>query len=263
MSDSMEVNFRDFSARVRSTPEYRNFWDDVDNEKWEKNTLEVISKVLSEGGLYIDIGAWIGPTVLKASGYADKIIAYEPDPVSWVELKENIGLNNLDFIELYNVALFDKQGEMSFGGGRSGALGMSVSTLMSGERGIKVAVLDINQELEKKGFRDAKLIKIDTEGAEYTIVPCIEHFLASSKPSLLLSCHSRRISGDLGLLGRIRHFFKRYRIAGILNTYKYRFVEIKNQWVNFSFFHLLKFLFSPRKNYEFFVSETHSFPKTI
>ena len=206
MTDSREVDFSDFKVSVKSTSEYQDFWDDVSKGKWEKNTLEIISRVLKEGGLYVDIGAWIGPTVLKASGYADKIIAYEPDPISWVELEENIRLNKLDFIELNNVALFDKQGEMSFGGGRSGALGMSVSTLMSGERGIKVTVLDINQELEKKGFRDAKLIKIDTEGAEYTIVPSIENFLVSNKPSLLLSCHSRRISGDLGLVGRIRHF---------------------------------------------------------
>jgi FkbM family methyltransferase len=263
VTDSREVDFSDFKVSVKSTSEYQDFWDDVSKGKWEKNTLEIISRVLKEGGLYVDIGAWIGPTVLKASGYADKIIAYEPDPISWVELEENIRLNKLDFIELNNVALFDKQGEMSFGGGRSGALGMSVSTLMSGERGIKVTVLDINQELEKKGFRDAKLIKIDTEGAEYTIVPSIENFLVSNKPSLLLSCHSRRISGDLGLVGRIRHFFKRYRIAGILNTYNYKFVEVKNQWISFSFFQQLKFLFSPRKNYEFFVSENHSISRIV
>jgi FkbM family methyltransferase len=254
LEDIKVVDYGDSKVNVKPTLEYRDFWDMVSKGKWEKNTLLVIAQVLEKGGSYVDIGAWIGPTIFKAARFADKIIAFEPDPISSIELEDNIKLNNFNFIELHNVALFNKNGEMNFGGGGSGKLGMSVSTLMSGERGLKVIVRDIRQELEKDDFFNARLIKIDTEGAEYTIIPHIKDFLFSKKPNLLLSCHSRRISGDLGFMGRIRHFIKRCTVAKILSVYRHKYIQKDDQWIEFSKFQFLKFVLSPRKNCEFFVS---------
>jgi FkbM family methyltransferase len=263
MSKLMVVDFGDSQVNVRPSPEYKSFWDGINNKNWENNTLRVISEVLKEGGTYIDIGAWIGPTVLKAAKHAEKIIAYEPDPIAWEELQENVKINNFKHIELRNVALFDNKGEMNFGGGRSGTLGMSVSTLMSGERGIKVVVRDIKEEIQSGDFIDAKLIKIDTEGAEYTLIPHIRDFLVNRQPSLILSCHSRRISGDLGFWGRINHIKKRKVIVKILYAYKHKFVEINHRWISLTSLQAAKFLLSPRKNYEFFVCTDDHIARSI
>ena len=69
------------------------FWDVVQNGQWEPKTFAIIERHCSPDHVFIDIGAWIGPTTLFAAGIAKHVYAVEPDPVSVVALKKNIALN--------------------------------------------------------------------------------------------------------------------------------------------------------------------------
>lgn len=55
---------------------------------WEITTFEVFDKYLDKDKYYIDIGAWIGPTVLYAAQKTKRVIAFEPDNIAFNALKK-------------------------------------------------------------------------------------------------------------------------------------------------------------------------------
>jgi hypothetical protein len=62
------------------TLEERDWWPTV-HKGWERDTQHALRAVLTKqkGATYIDFGSWIGPTVLFAGAYAQRIYALEPD----------------------------------------------------------------------------------------------------------------------------------------------------------------------------------------
>ena len=95
---------------------------------WEPETFEILEFYKNSKKTYIDIGSWIGPTVLYSSEIYDKVLAIEPDPVALKRLKKNIAANNFRNITLVEKALGRKKGIIKFGG--RGELGNSCSTIL-------------------------------------------------------------------------------------------------------------------------------------
>lgn len=243
-----KINLFGSKVCVNDSVAYSGFWLSVNDGSWEQNTLAIIDRVLTRDSIYVDIGAWIGPTVLKAAQTAKKVVAYEPDPVAREELRTNIELNELDNVEIRGVALFDENGVMKFGGGYANELGKSVSSLMYGDRGVDVTVKDVAQEVEAPEFAECRLLKIDVEGAEYRLIRRMRPYLNEVRPSLLLSTHSRKITGRPGLKGMIAQMSDLIDLVEILRSYDYLYVETRTGWKKFSGFQRLKFILSVNSN---------------
>lgn len=62
----------------------------------------------------LDIGANIGVTVQHFQPYAKRLLAVEPSPENFEALKKNKEYNKWDNVELFNMAIADKDGEMEF-----------------------------------------------------------------------------------------------------------------------------------------------------
>lgn len=233
---------------VNDSPNYSNFWASVDDGSWEKHTLSIIDRILARDSVYIDIGAWIGPTVLKAAQTAKKVVAYEPDPVAREELRTNVELNGLGNVEIRDFALFDEEGVMKFGGGYANELGKSVSSLMYGDRGIDVTVKDVAREVGAPEFTECSLLKIDVEGAEYRLIRRMSPYLNKVRPSLLLSTHSRKITGRPGFKGMMAQMSDLIDLVKILNSYNHIYIETRTGWAGFSLLQRLKFIVSVNSN---------------
>lgn len=259
--NSITINKIDF--QVTNQTRFDEFWTHVDSGQWESSTLNVITKNLKKGDVYIDIGAWIGPTVLAAASTGCTVHAYEPDPVAFAELSANIAANKADNITLNNVALFDRHGEMSFGSGRGDSLGDSISSLMNGQGSIQVPVRDVANESAQAFFKKCKLLKIDVEGAEYVIMPRMADYLSEHKPNLLLSIHGIKTAGYQGLAGFLRMIGHRLMMLKMISMYQYQFIENRRgwldsnaSWVKFSLMKKLNFVLSARGNRELMLSNT-------
>ena len=46
---------------------YEQFWNLVNSGSWEANTFQMLEKFVTPNVVYLDIGAWIGPTFLFAA----------------------------------------------------------------------------------------------------------------------------------------------------------------------------------------------------
>jgi len=161
---------------------------------WEPFTWPIFEKYIDKDHSYIDIGAWIGTTVLYGAQIAKHSYAIEPDTEAFVELKENIELNPEleNKITTYQGCINDKQGTVKLHAHPEKKWNSSLSSLVYYANS-RVSKLVPSQTLESFvdlfKIQDFNFIKIDTEGAERLIIPSSKEFLKKYKPTLHLSLH--------------------------------------------------------------------------
>ena len=73
----------------RESNNYCVSWFTNHYEMWEQDTFHILEYYKNiKGGIYIDIGSWIGPTVLYGANIYTNVIAIEPDPIAVKRLKK-------------------------------------------------------------------------------------------------------------------------------------------------------------------------------
>lgn len=135
----------------------------------------------------IDCGANIGLASIyfKETYPNSTLISFEPDPHIFKTLQQNIKDRNYQNIELYNCAIYDRPGTVSFQqeGGFSGRVPYKNDT----ENIITVDCIDFNDVLFKYDTID--FLKVDIEGAENKILPVISKSLKKIE-NFFLEYHS-------------------------------------------------------------------------
>ena len=202
-----------FNVDVRnSSPELVEWWE-KGYPHWEEQTFRVLDRFLSARSSYLDVGAWVGPTVLYAAARARRVFCLEPDPVAYQALIGNIQANpGYRNIEAFDYCLAGANGTCRFGG--NGALGNSESTMRADDsryarqagalprkadgekerawraaRTIEVTTVTIERLADLCDLSDCSLVKIDIEGGEKIVIPAISAYLRSHRPTLYLSLH--------------------------------------------------------------------------
>ncbi len=177
-------------------------------DKWESNTFHIFDYYKNnKEGVYIDIGSWIGPTVLYCANIYNKVIAIEPDPIALIKLKKNMSVNNFNNIALVEKGLSFNNGTSLFGG--NGILGNSESTLLIANKKdylsypgrhtkvhkhnqiVNIKTITIETLIEEQNInpKHISLIKMDIEGGEKIVVPALINFLNKYKPVFYISLH--------------------------------------------------------------------------
>ena len=163
------------------------FWPEF-IDGWEESTWEFYNSYMKKGGTAIDIGSWIGPTLLFASvAGATKFLAIEANPETY-KLVNELKNNNEYFSSLIieNAAISNKEGQISFGNlDQSKATSSASSTRGTG---FLVNAETIQNVLAKHKIDDISVIKIDIEGSELEIVDQIIELKKYNAP-ILLSLH--------------------------------------------------------------------------
>lgn len=211
MTVSLQRNGRSFHIDAREA--YSCWWFRERFPGWETQTFQILERFLKPGKVYLDIGAWIGPTALYAASLGAQTHALEPDPVAFQRLQRNLEANP-DFkdVHLHQLALAAGSGMQPFGG--NGELGNSESTLLVNEvtflhkggldrhwhgddplwrkgQQVQVKTLTLKDFLESQCLspEHITLIKMDIEGSEKQVLPTLEAALGKARPPLYLSLH--------------------------------------------------------------------------
>lgn len=184
----MEINRYGKTFIVSGNLKYYLFWR---HKSWEEETFRILERYLDSNHSYIDIGAWIGPTVLYAAHIAKKTYAIEPDPLAFKELKENVSLNPTlqQKISLHEKCINVTTGKARFGTPSMG--GDTISSLRFGESENAWIVdgVTFDDFVKENAINDCNMIKIDIEGAEAIVLPTMADYLERYKPTLHLSMH--------------------------------------------------------------------------
>ncbi|TMI91570.1 MAG: FkbM family methyltransferase [Bacillati bacterium ANGP1] len=143
---------------------------------YDPHLTDWISRSLAPGDTFIDVGANIGYFTLLASklvGDSGEVVAIEPSPRIFGFLQRNLALNNATNVHTVNAAVSDSEGVVKlFRGfdeniGQTGIVESPYGTKMECE--CEVDALPLGEICPEK-MRHARLIKIDVQGAEWSVV---------------------------------------------------------------------------------------------
>lgn len=141
---------------------------------WEPNNSVAIERILRKGDVFVDVGANIGYDTLlgsKCVGLNGRVVAIEPSPAIFGQLKSNVELNSMANVRLVQAAASDEEGEMMLYGGDIGNQGRTSSIQHEGllELGM-VPMRPLNVILSEEERQSTRLIKIDIEGGETKVL---------------------------------------------------------------------------------------------
>ena len=177
----------DVMVNLRNT----EVWTLINKNGWEEYTFNILDRFLNKNHNYLDIGAWVGPTVLYGAHLAKHVYAVEPDPIAFRELNENLTLNSSIFsnITSINAALAEKTGITNLY--IRSEYGDSTPSLIPtiSDNSCTVDCITIHELINTHNIKDLSLIKIDIEGSEYSLIPSMREFLELEKTTLYLSLH--------------------------------------------------------------------------
>lgn len=174
----------------RLDPYHSKFWRKATAGKWEPETFSVLDQFLTSDSDYLDIGAWIGPTVLYGARKARRVICFEPDPTAFRHLAWNLELNAIQNVSALSVAIssgFGLARMASFGGEAGDSM---TSLLNDGDHGSDVLTIDWPSFASQADLSRVSLVKIDIEGAEFDVLPQMVPWLKKHRPALYLSTHA-------------------------------------------------------------------------
>jgi FkbM family methyltransferase len=201
----MLIRLRSKSFEV-NPGDHRSFWDELASGTWESATFEIFERFLDANHSYIDVGTWIGPTLLFGCQFAKVAYGLEPDPIAYAELKQNLDLNQpmTGNVRALNACISPTTGEVAFGSRGQG--GDSTSSLLFGKKKTRWTVrsYSFSDFIEQNEVTECNFIKMDIEGGEYLILPTMVEYLRAHRPTLHLSLHPCYLKiPPLGGLGRL------------------------------------------------------------
>ncbi len=166
------------------------FWRKFKRKNWEPQTYQLMNKYLSPEKNYIDVGTWIGPTILFATEIgAKKIYGVEANPVTYEILSKNSQMNQVvsEKLSLYNLCITDVDGGKVDFGGKKDADASSASSIRGNAWQIPSST--ICTWMKKNKINGFNFIKIDIEGAESLIEKDMQILSSQKDLVVLLSLH--------------------------------------------------------------------------
>lgn len=208
------------------------WWEKVVAGVWEPETFVIFDTFIRAGGTLIDVGAWIGPTVLYGATLADRVVAFEPDPAALRILKCNIAANPglAGKIDLHEAALGTFDGTAPIFNNAPGNSGTSLlsrfgyTAVQEQKPFADVTILDARRFLSAMPMDKVSLIKIDTEGAEYDLVPYMAEALRRHRPTVHVSLHPFNLFFGDGAADERRRTEKTLALLDALAGYRFGYV---------------------------------------
>ena len=173
----------------------------------------------NEHDVVLDIGAFIGLYTLKHYR-AERIFAFEPNPISYTLLRNNIRLNELENVKLFNYALWSQSSYMPF---YEEEFLVGSSTLIPEwhkslhMKKFMVKTISFDQLIDQKiipAYID--VAKIDIEGAEVEFVKGGEKCLSRGCINRMVMEVHKRVVNLSGFYNKLKElgFRVNYKISG-------------------------------------------------
>jgi FkbM family methyltransferase len=165
---------------------------------YEPDSFLFLRTACLPGQTALDIGAHLGLFSVLLSrlvGSQGRVFSFEPTSSTFDVLKDTLSLNGCENVETLQAAVSNYVGtatffEMTTPGCNSNSLVPNAGL----PRSVEVTTVDAIRE---RCGRPIDLLKIDAEGAEFSILEGATGILRSDRPQMLLALHPRQLR-DLG-----------------------------------------------------------------
>ena len=169
----------------------------------DEQEFALLGQFLSDGDWMLDIGANVGHYTLKCSnlvGASGRVVAFEPVPATFEVLTANVQRFPIQNVTLMNLAVSDECQSLGmqvphFDGGLKNYYQASLTRETS-----ELCVMTI--AIDSIPFpRPVKLVKIDTEGHELSVLRGMRKLIERDRPVLIVEASSERLFEYLRLFG--------------------------------------------------------------
>ncbi|MFN3691171.1 MAG: FkbM family methyltransferase, partial [Fimbriimonadales bacterium] len=188
----------------------------------EASLLESIAPTLA-GKVVYDIGANIGITTLffaRWVGAEGVVVAFEPTPPTAKRLIENLRVNRLQNVRVYELALGNSAGhaEISYAPEASGIATLRQDMAQSYQKEYRmqtftVEVVPLDMLVERERLPLPNFIKIDVEGFEYQVLQGAQRLIERAHPALFLELHGASAEERAITWRQIYDFLSQYGYA--------------------------------------------------
>ena len=181
----MIATINGFTFRVSD----HTFWSHF-NDSWESDTKSLFAKYVRPDRTILDVGAWIGPTVLIGYAHnAKHIYAVEADPLNAHTLRLNCCNNYLDNrVSIINRCIHDRSYEVCNFGNSICIQDSSTNSFGGRHKVLSSTLLDIIAD-NAIVLSELGLIKIDIEGSELLLIRDLKKLAVHKHLVVLLSLH--------------------------------------------------------------------------
>lgn len=173
------------------------FWKYVNEKRWETDIFQYILQYANRETFFVDLGTWIGPTIMYAGQMTRKAIGIEGDPAAYAELVMNL---NINYDKFSNV--FVQPACVSYENGKRQMRSAKAGNSCSGLGRVSCGEVKETWNVQCYDLRDLlrvwyvpiglnTVIKIDIEGFECDLLSNMAHWIVGRlfKPTLLVSLH--------------------------------------------------------------------------
>jgi FkbM family methyltransferase len=156
----------------------------------EPESVHIISTLVKQGAVFFDVGAHVGQFTLIASqlvGRGGQVHSFEPDPLSFRWLCDNLRKNKLANVFPNNVAVADKTGYRDFFLAKPENIGSNSLAPPRESLGqvLRVSTTSIAEYCSAKRIRQIDFMKIDVEGAETDVLKGGSDFFGREEKPIL------------------------------------------------------------------------------
>jgi FkbM family methyltransferase len=154
-----------------------------------------LRRIILTGMTVYDVGAHIGTKTVffaKNVGSMGKVVAFEPNPVSFSHLLSNVAQHRLSNVTAINLGLGSKNREVTL---TATEYSTATGSLHPRERQEMLKRGKVQQwtvqvrRLDDLNFPPPDLIKIDVEGYEYEVLEGMSKLIAACKPMVFIELH--------------------------------------------------------------------------
>jgi len=159
---------------------------------YEPHLQKIIKEYVAKGETVYDVGANVGYVSLllaKRVGPSGRIVAFEPVPQNIDSFRENIKLNRLGNVELFECAASDKSGYAVIRIAES----LSTASLVWHRKHhpsteLVIRTVSVDELVESGDVALPTFVKIDVEGAEGGVLLGMRRTVAAARPVLFVEC---------------------------------------------------------------------------
>jgi FkbM family methyltransferase len=202
----VRVRLRDHEFDVGAAERTGGYWRAVTQGAWEPRTFPIFERFIDREHSYIDLGAYVGVTLLYGCQLARRAYGVEADPIAFPELRSNVEANRplTDNVQVTQVCIAPRSGVVAFG--NCGEGGDTTSSVLFGNRRTHwtVPALSFEDFIRRHGIDDCNFIKMDIEGGEYALLPTMLPYLRAQRPTVHLSLHPCHLGKRrIGWIGKL------------------------------------------------------------
>lgn len=147
---------------------------------------------ITKDSIVVDVGAHIGSFSISVAKNAYKVLAFEPEPTNYRMLKKNVGLNHLENMSIFEMAVSGISGYQNiytYRGGSSADYSLYKRGTMNIEMG-RIATISVDDIIVREGLSRIDFLKLDCEGAEHDILRNMSFETAAKIMGIAMETHS-------------------------------------------------------------------------